>query len=65
MRIYAVIATKNRRILFERALISVLSQTRKSYKIVVLCDSVDNNFERRHCADNVVDFLENNATHNY
>lgn len=65
MRIYAVIATKNRRTLFERALISVLSQTRKADKIVVVCDSVDNTFERRLCADNEVYFLENNATHNY
>ena len=65
MRIYAIIATKNRRTLFERALISVLSQTRKADKIVVVCDSVDNTFERRLCADNEVDFLENNATHNY
>ena len=65
MRIYAVIATKNRRTLFERALISVLSQTRKADKIVVVCDSVDNSFERRLCAANEVYFVENNVTHNY
>lgn len=68
MKIYSVITTKNRLSFFERALQSVLEQTRKSDHIIVVSDSEEYiKFSEKTLADQVVniEFLENRYTKNY
>ena len=46
MRIYCIIATKNRVELFQEALKSVHVQTKKPNKIIIISDSTDDNYEK-------------------
>ncbi len=67
MKIIAIITTKNREELFERALLSVINQTRKADRVIVVSDSLleTRQMECKLTTKYGVELIEDVYTHNY
>ena len=67
MKIIAIITTKNRIELFERALLSVSNQTRKPDELIVVSDSIsETQIEERQLANRFnAEWIKDVYTHNY
>lgn len=66
MKIYSIITTKNRVELFKKALCSIREQIKKPYKIIIVSDSDNENYEKeKKLISNSEVLLRDEYEHNY